>query len=619
MAARPLSNNSVFFRRMVSLLLGALILSALFTFLFYSAAANLVFMNIKTKEYAEHASYLAEKTAQRYLGGLSSVPYNSLMAASPELLEATVIVYMYRESGVDIAYTSDRRPMTVEELAEAKKLISKYNYQVMDRKVNAFTGEIGAKGREYLFVGYPIVAVNRFSQARQTIGSVYILSSFDTIRESYTSLNFALILASCIAFLIMLLPMLWVTSRLLNPLVETKNVALAMTRGDFSKRAKATSKDEIGDLAKAVNNLADDLDRTLTSLMSERNRLQQILNGLSEGILAVSDNMSLMHINPALLKLFAVEEQTDSEAFKQILAFDRLEPALEAVLRTKESETLSMRQRSRSLTVQIDCLTDSKNRAYGAVALFRDTTEAEQLEQTRRDYVSNVSHELRTPLTAVRGLVEPLADGMVKKKEDQQRYYGIILQETLRLTRLIDDMMTLSRLQAGTVEVTPERVDPHDLIESIYYKYAHPMEDKGIHFILPDQAEPLPELYINGDRIEQILVILLDNAMKFTREGGTISLSLTPYSRDRTRWQMVVTDTGEGIAAEDQDFIFDRFYKVNKSRGRSEGTGLGLSIARELCGQMGERIWVRSRLGEGSSFHFTVKLYEEEQKNGEKR
>ncbi len=615
MKRRPLGNNSAFFRRIVSLLLGALILSALFTFLFYSFAANLVFTNIKTKEYTEHASFLAEKTALRYLGGLSPVPYDSLMEASPELTDATVIVYMYRESSFDIAYTSERLPLDSEEIEEAKALITEHNYALMERKVAAFEEEIGEEEDKYLFVGYPIVVSNPYSQTRQTVGAVYIVGSFDTIRESYTSLNFALILSSCIAFLLMLFPVLLVTSRLLLPLVETKNVALAMTRGDFSKRAKADSKDEIGDLAKAINNLADDLDRTLNSLMAERNRLQQILNGLGEGILAVSDQMGLMHINPALLRLFSVEEQNDREAFRHILAEGELEEKFRHVLSSKESVALNLKQRSRIIAVQIDPLLDSQEEVYGAVALFRDTTEAEQLEQTRRDYVSNVSHELRTPLTAVRGLVEPLADGMVKKEEDRQRYYGIILRETLRLSRLIDDMMTLSRLQAGALEVEAEIIDPHELSESMNYKYRRPMEEKGIRFIVPDPEEELPLLYVNADRVEQILVILLDNAMKFTKAGGTIEIRLAPYPRSPERWQFIVKDSGTGIAAEDQDFIFERFYKVNKSRGRSEGTGLGLSIAKELCEQMGESIWVRSKAGEGSEFHFSVKTATEEDKD----
>ncbi|NLF21122.1 MAG: cell wall metabolism sensor histidine kinase WalK, partial [Clostridiaceae bacterium] len=509
------------------------------------------------------------------------------------------------------SYTSTSDPQSQRDIDEAKELIQKHNYAIMNRRITSFQDSIGKEDTRYLFVGYPIVASDVYSQNQSTIGSVYILSSLDEIRESFTSLNFALILASCIAFLIMLTPLLFATQKLLAPLIETKNVAQAMTRGDFSQRANTNSRDEIGDLARAVNNLADDLDRTLNNLMAERNRLQQILNGLSEGILAVGDKQNLIHINPALLRLFSVEEKTDHEAYEAIRSISALEEPLERVIRSKGSEYLMVRQRSRSIAVQIDSLLDSAGHTYGAVALFRDTTEAEQLEQTRRDYVSNVSHELRTPLTAVRGLVEPLADGIVKREEDRQRYYGIILQETLRLSRLIDDMMALSRLQAGTVSLEPERVSARDLMEVMQYKYKLAMENKGIDFVLPLAGELLPDLYMNEDRLEQILVILLDNAMKFTERGGKISLDLKPYPRDASRRQFVVSDTGTGIAPEEQDFIFDRFYKVNKSRGRSEGTGLGLSIAHELCEQMGESIWVRSKEGEGSSFYFTVRLYKE--------
>ncbi len=610
MALRSLSSNSVFFRHIVMLLLGALLLSAMFTVFIYSFASNIVFTNMKEEEYLDRASFIAEKTAERYLGGLSSVIYDNIMDAAPELLEATVIVYMYKENDFDVSYISSRDPQSDEEIEVAKELITRHNYSVMNRRITSFQETIGEDDSRYLFVGYPIIAVDVYSQNESTIGSVYIMSSMDDIRESNTSLNFALILASSIAFLLVLTPLLLATQRLLAPLIETKNVAQAMTRGDFSQRAKAESKDEIGDLAKAVNNLADDLDRTLNNLMSERNRLEQILNGLGEGILAIGNNFNLMHINPALLALFSMEEMTDQEAYEAINRLCNLLAPFQRVMGRQESETLVVRQRSRSISIQIDSLTSNQGYTYGAVALFRDTTEADQLEQTRRDYVSNVSHELRTPLTAVRGLVEPLADGIVKKEEDRQRYYGIILNETLRLSRLIDDMMALSRLQTGTVSLEPERISAQEIMESISYKYRQTMELNGIHFT-QETAPDAPDLYINGDRLEQILVILLDNAIKFTGASGTITLELKPYPRDASRWQFIVRDTGVGIRAEDQDFIFDRFYKVDKSRGKGEGTGLGLSIAHELCEQMGESIWVRSQEGEGSSFHFTVRLYRE--------
>ncbi len=615
MSLRQLSSNSVFFRRIVVLLIGALLLSALLTGIIYNIASNIIFANIKEKEYTNRASTIAEITAQRYLGNMSPVIYDNIMAKTPDLVEATVIVNMYRENDFSASYQSTQDPKSPEDLLEIQEIITKYNYNVMNRKVTSFQEKLGEDKEAYLFVGYPIIAVDPFSQNRSTIGSVYILSSMADIRGNNTNLTFALILASSLAFLLVLTPLLLAVQKLLAPLIETKNVAQAMSRGDFSQRAQAKSQDEIGDLAKAVNDLADDLDRTLNNLMLERNRLEQILNGLSEGILAVNTEFTLMHINPALLALFSVEDKSNEAAFAEIVEVCDLKEPIQRVMILREGETKNLKFRSRSITIKIDRLNDNKGNVYGAVALFRDTTEADQLEQTRRDYVSNVSHELRTPLTAVRGLVEPLADGIVKREEDRVRYYNIILQETMRLSRLIDDMMTLSRLQAGTVSVEPQIIDAADLLDGLSYKYKKSMESHGITFVNLTAGKSLPDLYMNEDRLEQILVILLDNAMKYTPENGTISLDLTPHASAADRWQFSVRDTGVGIAPEDQDFIFDRFYKVDKSRGRGEGTGLGLSIARELCEQTGETIWVRSKPGEGSTFFFTVRIYREGNKN----
>ncbi len=609
MSLRKLSSNSVFFRRIVILLLGALLLSAVLTGIIYNIASNIIFANIKEEEYTNRASVIAEITAQRYLGNMSPVIYDNIMAKTPDLVEATVIVNMYRENDFTVSYQTQRDPKTLEELEEVNEIISRYNFNVMNRRITSFQEKIGEDRQDYLFVGYPIIAVDAFSQSRSTIGSVYILSSMADIRANNMNLTFALILASSVAFLLVLTPLLFAVQKLLAPLIETKNVAQAMSRGDFSQRAKAKSKDEIGDLAKAVNNLADDLDRTLNNLMLERNRLEQILNGLSEGILAVNTEFSLMHINPSLLNLFAVEDKSPEQAYSEIVDVCELEEAFERVMTLQESESLNRKFRARSITIRIDSLNDNRGHVYGVVALFRDTTEADQLEQTRRDYVSNVSHELRTPLTAVRGLVEPLADGIVKREEDRVRYYNIILQETMRLSRLIDDMMSLSRLQAGTVSFEPQVISTQDFLDGLTYKYRKAMESREITFLNLAYGKELPDLYMNEDRLEQILVILLDNAMKYTPKKGTISIDLKPNANAADRWQFLVKDTGVGIAPEDQDYIFDRFYKVDKSRGRSEGTGLGLSIAKELCEKTGETIWVRSKPGEGSTFIFTVRIY----------
>ena len=238
----------------------------------------------------------------------------------------------------------------------------------------------------------------------------------------------------------------------------------------------------------------------------------------------------------------------------------------------------------------------------GVVGLFKDMTEMERTERMRREYVANISHELRTPLTAVRGLLEPLADGMVKSEEDKHRYYKIMLHEVMRLSRLITDMLTLSRLQAGTEYMELSRVNLEELINDVAMGYASTAQSKGIK--LDVDCDHTVDGLTDPDRIEQVLVILIDNAMRYTPEGGSIKIKL----RSGERLIISVQDNGCGIPEKDLPHIFERFYKVDKSRGEG-GTGLGLSIARYIMEKLDENITVASELGKGTIFTFTVKKY----------
>lgn len=230
-----------------------------------------------------------------------------------------------------------------------------------------------------------------------------------------------------------------------------------------------------------------------------------------------------------------------------------------------------------------------------------------KLEQTRRDYVANISHELRTPIASIRAMSETLKDGLIENNEKKQLYYDHILRESLRLSRLVDDLLELSRLQSNGVAVVKTNTDILPTLISSATSFWQTAEDAGIklEFLHPGE---LPLVYANCDRIEQILVILLDNAMKHTPEGGTVFIET---EIGKSEMLVTVRDTGEGISPEDLPHVFERFYKSDKSRS-SDGTGLGLSIAKEALGMLGESISAKSTLGEGSAFCFTIRLAEEE-------
>ncbi len=605
-------NNGAFSRKIIILLLLALLISAGLTFLIYYYTVRVVYTNSISNTYTNHAADIAESYADYVSNNIDRNAYETTINVTSEILDSTIIVYMHRENIFNF-YQANSEVLDADFVEDARNSIIENNYSILNQRTTSFTAEVGTDEVDSIFIGYPIVAIDSYSGARTTVGSVYIITEISDINAEITNLNFSLVLASSLTFLLILFPLLYIIKRLIDPLIETKNIAIAMTEGDFSQRARVTSQDEIGDLARSINNLADDLDETLSSLTNERNRLEQIINGLSEGIYAVYNDLELMHINPALAELFGLGYMTKEEASTYVLGIEGIVPSILKVLNTEEDENFIYKHRDKSIYIHIDALIDSEDEVYGAVALFRDVTEALNLERTRVEYISNISHELRTPLTAIRGLLEPISDGLVKDESSKNKYYKIILEESMRLSRLIDDMMSLSSLQSGQMNVEPDQIDAHDFFYEVYYKYSNAMNEKNIQFEIPKNLSSYENLYINRDRLEQVIVIILDNAMKFTDEGGKISMHLYDDKQKEDSVVLEIRDSGVGIDEHDIDHVFDRFYKADKARETYQGTGLGLSLAKEILGELGEKIWVKSKKDIGSSFFITIALAEKQE------
>ena len=239
---------------------------------------------------------------------------------------------------------------------------------------------------------------------------------------------------------------------------------------------------------------------------------------------------------------------------------------------------------------------------YLASRLEANDKQAKLLEQTRRDYVANVSHELKTPVSAIRAFSEILNDDLIIDSIDKKKYYSMILRESMRLELLIKDMLELSRLQSGNVCLEKEILDIKPIILDTIEKFQVIAEDLDINFVAKFELENLPNVFSNKNRISQVLVILLDNAFKFTPFEGCVTLEVIP---EKEYLKIVISDTGVGIDKEDIAFIFDRFYKVDKAHS-SKGTGIGLSIASEIMQHLDEEIYVESEIGKGSSFTFTI-------------
>ena len=387
------------------------------------------------------------------------------------------------------------------------------------------------------------------------------------------------------------------------PAKKLKDAAVAMSEGDLDVRADEAADGELGELGRAVNKLAYQLSRNMYTLIVERNRLRNMLNGLSEGIVAIDREGKITHTNPAVEKFFTRRKLALHLPDPRMKLIDdkSVWEDFDAVIRSGEPSTRNLNAKDMILRLTITPIVDEIGSIAGAVGLFSDITQMERLEKTRRDYVSNVSHELRTPLTAMRALIEPLKEGMVTEEADRQRYYDIILREIMRLSRLINDQLELSRLQSGTLAIQKSVITLDDVVYDVCDRYVTIAREHGLELKVDTDFTQCPPVYANADRVEQMLIILVDNAIKYTEQGSvTVSADW-----DDERVVIHVKDTGIGIEEVDLPYVFDRFYKVDKAHS-GKGSGLGLSIAKELLKQMDEDIWVDSEKGVGTEFSFTV-------------
>ncbi len=415
-----------------------------------------------------------------------------------------------------------------------------------------------------------------------------------TLSDAALSFRNRMLISMGVLLMAMVAVSIFSAKRAVRPARIITEMAGRLVEGEQVTLPENLPGEEIREIAGALNQMSASVAQAISDLKCEKETMALILEGLSEGILAVDEKGGILHENAAAWNLLGGEE---TEAYRAVMSALREE-------RGNEHWDGKFTAGDRVLYFAVSRLPSESKlpRSRGTVALIRDITEQERLERTRHDYVANISHELRTPLASIRGLGEGLRDGLVTEEKDRQRYYNIIVEEVTRLSRLVNDMLELSSLQSNPAAFEMERVDPNELIYDLHDRNSSLFSEKRITFqrILPE--EPLPDIRSNEDRLSQVLTIFLDNARKFTPEGGTVSLG-AEKTEDGTRF--FVRDTGIGMDEETQRLAFDRFHQAERSHS-GKGSGLGLSIAKEVLQKMGVDIALKSALGEGSEFSFTI-------------
>lgn len=587
--------KSVFLRRILLLIGATILLSALFTTVLYAISAQSVVARLAASDLVPRARYFSDLMGEYLEGKIPAAVLQSMILDS-STLGARIHVYdvqggYFSELQSGTGTDSDEQNENYLKLLSSSVLDIVAGNQVVNQVHSSITG------RDYIVVGMPVKQNNKIA------GAVLLTKPLVELNESLVALNNSLFLSMLIAFTIMLVPAFLAARRMIRPINQMRDVALHMATGNYTVRADESKKGELGQLALAFNYLATQLSATISSLVIERNRLMHTLNGLNEGIVAVDAEGRITHTNPAILRMFGHGDAAGPEDRGALIPDESIWSDFDLVIRERFPLMRSFSHENTILRVSVTPLEDEAGNIVGAVGLFRDVTETERLEQMQRDYVANVSHELRTPVAGVRGLAEALHDGVVKSEYDKQRYYGYILRESLRLSRLIDDLLELSRLQSGTVAMQRSSVNVGLLLIEVGERYRKLVEEVGLTYFVDVDADACPRAWSNADRIEQVLVILLDNAVKYTPEDGRVGIRA---SWDDEHIFVTVEDEGKGISKADLPHLFDRFYKSDKSHAGG-GTGLGLSIAREVLEMMDETIRVESVEGKGSRFTFTLK------------
>ena len=414
--------------------------------------------------------------------------------------------------------------------------------------------------------------------------------------------GYMLVFVVSISLLLSVILAMQLSKMLVSPIKRITLAARRMENGVYAEKITQLPADEIGELGHALNSMSGRLLEVIGNLRRERDRLGMIISGMSEGLFSVDNRWHINHANTAFLELAELDDA--SRLLDGAPRFDPLVAMLRRCMDTGEAETMEWENPShRVIQVTVTARRDDAGAITGVVCLMRDVSEAQRVEQLRREYVANVSHELRTPLTGIRGMVEPLIDGCYDTEEERLECYRIIWKETMRLEKLVGEMLDMSRLQDGRVQVELEPLELPGILEAAARGMKPLAEEAGVELSVSTDGTKLACLG-NEDRITQVLVILIDNALSFTPRGG----SVTVFAKDGREEVLVgVRDTGCGIEPKDLPLIFERFYKVDKSRMGTEGTGLGLSIAKLLTQLMGGDIAVKSEVGVGSEFTFTLR------------
>lgn len=447
-----------------------------------------------------------------------------------------------------------------------------------------------------------------------TVG-LFLLEYIDFQFADPVKIKHLFIYTGVVGFLLTTFFAFFLLTKITQPLREMKEAADRVSQGDYTTRVAIRSSDEIGELANTFNQMASELHTLIRDLEHERDHLSSVLRSMTDAVISFDADGSVVLTNPQgkyLVEEWSSgiwEDEDDSDDYRIVPG--PLRETFRNVMTGGKELTAKVHVQSGVWSIVMTPLAGGDS-VRGAVAVLRDVTEEFRVDKLRKDFVANVSHEIRTPLSMVQGYSEALLDDIAASPEERRELVQVIHDESLRMGRLVKDLLDLARMEAGHLELTIQQVDVNALMARVYRKFSVLARDRGIELTKSADDPAFTLAAADPDRLEQVLTNLLDNALRHTPAGAAIRMEVRRKEAHRggDLLELTVADEGMGIPPEDLPYIFERFYKADKARKRESngagGTGLGLAIVRNLVQAHGGKIRAASEQGKGTVFTITL-------------
>ena len=456
--------------------------------------------------------------------------------------------------------------------------------------------------KRFYELAYPVTSENQPNGS--ILGVIYIKASMENLYSQIQLIIQTFEKGIVISLIITAILGVWLSRTITRPVSDMRKHALKIAHGDFSKKVKVYGHDEIGQLATAFNQMTTRLKNANETTEAERKKLKSVLSYMTDGVIATDRNGNVILMNDRAEELLNVYRQ--NVFGMPVLTLLRLEDTFKWEELGEENDSalidLSEEEKKHILRANFSLIQKENGPFNGVIVVLHDVTDQEQIEQDRREFVSNVSHELRTPLTTMKSYLEALSEGAMQDENLAPKFLGTAQDETERMIRLVNDLLKLSRMDSNEAMLDVSRVEFVEFFHQIIDRFEM-TKNENIHFV---RKLPKQKIFvrIDRDKMTQVLDNIISNALKYSPDGGTVTFRLRVLQH---HVYATITDQGVGIPSGNVTKIFDRFYRVDKARSRKlGGTGLGLAIAKEMVHMHGGEVWAESEWNRGTSIHLTL-------------